>query len=1083
MINKPVIFFSFANSATAHLPLLKEESRQLMRAFSSLHDSGHLEVHREESITIEELPGILNRFNQRVCLFHYAGHADGQVLLLEDGSAHASGLAQLLSQQKENLALVFLNGCATLSQVNQLLELGVKAVIATSIPIEDPKATKFAGWFYQSLVEQRTLKSAFEYASAALQMKNKSIKKPGITELRGIVQQEEEDIPWGLYYPEGQPEVLNWRLTDAMENPFLGLPPLPATIGFPKKPFKGLDYFTRDEARIFFGRGTWVQDLYSRLTDKNTDPVLLLCGQSGVGKSSLLHAGLWPRLEAAGWEVNYCRKSHISYLAKHITQISREASGNTLWVFDQFEELITLHPFHSIEYLAEFIDKLKEAFPYSSNKILLSFRKEYVAEIEAELDKVEKLKDAYNRVYLEPIDRHGVIEVVKGLTLTGLHQKKYGLKIDVGLPELVANDITRDKQSNIAPALQILMTKMWEEAIQESSTKPHFRVALYERIKQEGLSLESHLRKVLEDLEGSQEDKKRNWVHSGLILDFLNFFVTPKLTAAEHFFEAYGADTGKPAIKKVYGHIEELLSLILFLQDKFLLTENAGDGASQPRKYRLAHDALGPVVRNMFDASELPGQQAWRIINAKGGFVLEQGDTRRFSESDNEVIQKGLHGMPDLSEALKKKIEDDAEFYLARRKDDFDLAYTATERSIENLEYERALKSLHRAQRTRLYSERLYKKAVEIPFPLAFLKYKAKLEESIQLILSIPNGQSINWHKLQDNLKELPEENLFEEVKHWMQKQGKGLYDTMRKRFLPNLVEVPGGTFEMGIEGEEQAFYREGPAHLVSIDPFKIADTPVTFWQYGLYCLDTKRDLPRDSGFGRGNRPVINLSWYEAIAYTNWLSKQCGYSAVYRLTELPSDLNDLHQIQIIWEEVTDWGANGFRLPTEAEWEFAASAKIEKGCTELKKWRFGNGKDTANPDEINFDASSLNNSYAVDKGWMKAIEKDRFLSATTPVKQFAKSNKNPFGLHEMSGNVYDWCWDRFSGDLSDQPDKYFEECKRKGTAHNPRGAKSGDYRVVRGGSWIDLARGCRSCYRYRHEPIFRYGYIGFRIARS
>ena len=383
------------------------------------------------------------------------------------------------------------------------------------------------------------------------------------------------------------------------------------------------------------------------------------------------------------------------------------------------------------------------------------------------------------------------------------------------------------------------------------------------------------------------------------------------------------------------------------------------------------------------------------------------------------------------------------------------------------MEFAEVVTNLDIAQREGLHTEKILDLADELPYPLSFLQSKQKLMEVFDLLLNIANGQKEKWAALKEKVQYLPKENLFLELEDWLRQKEDPLYQKMRERYFPQLVKIPGGTFEMGAKGKEQAFDREGPAHKITVDAFHMADTPVTWWQYGLYCLATGRAIPRDSGFGRANRPMINVSWYEALAYTNWLSLQQGLRPVYQLEDIPHDPNDLHRANIDWQGKTDWGADGYRLPTEAEWEFAASAKFEKnliGGTKVKKWRFGNGKDIIDPDEINFDASSLSNDWVVNKKWMQEIRKDKFRAATTAVKTFAASNENPFGVYDLSGNVYEWCYDWFSGNLSDQTDQYYQACKKQGTVRNPRGAKSGSYRVVRGGSWSDVALACRSSYR-------------------
>lgn len=228
---KPTVALTFANCNNAHLHLLKSESSQLNQILSPLHDKGAIEVYREESTRIEDLANIFNRFNQRICIFHYAGHAGGEGLKLEEGNAYAKGLAALLQQQANKISLVFLNGCSTLGQVDQLMKLGIKAVIATSAPIEDAKAVEFSTWFYQALSVKRSLMEAFDFASACLITKYKDIPQSPRIEYRDFLVDLKEDgsysspaLPWGLYVNEEHETILNWRMPDSPIQRFLADP-------------------------------------------------------------------------------------------------------------------------------------------------------------------------------------------------------------------------------------------------------------------------------------------------------------------------------------------------------------------------------------------------------------------------------------------------------------------------------------------------------------------------------------------------------------------------------------------------------------------------------------------------------------------------------------------------------------------------------------------------------------------------------------------------------------------------------------------------------------------------------------------
>lgn len=213
----PTIVFAFANDADKHLPLLKMESMLLMKHLGPLHDQGIIELYREESATLQDIIDIFDRFGRRISIFHFGGHAGEQELITETGKAHASGIAKLLQQQRENLSLVFLNGCSTLPQVDRLLEMGIKAIIATSVPIEDERAKAFAGWFYQALAGGQTLGEAFSFASASLQAKYGKEESPEIIEYRGIGLESSSDrvFPWGLYVRKKEKKVLEWRITQS----------------------------------------------------------------------------------------------------------------------------------------------------------------------------------------------------------------------------------------------------------------------------------------------------------------------------------------------------------------------------------------------------------------------------------------------------------------------------------------------------------------------------------------------------------------------------------------------------------------------------------------------------------------------------------------------------------------------------------------------------------------------------------------------------------------------------------------------------------------------------------------------------
>lgn len=255
---------------------------------------------------------------------------------------------------------------------------------------------------------------------------------------------------------------------------------------------------------------------------------------------------------------------------------------------------------------------------------------------------------------------------------------------------------------------------------------------------------------------------------------------------------------------------------------------------------------------------------------------------------------------------------------------------------------------------------------------------------------------------------------------------------------LKYMLLVPGGTFEMGDVFDDGDAW-EKPVHTVTLSDFYIGKTEVTFAEYDIFCSATGRKKPSDAGWGRGKRPVINVSWYDAVAYCNWLSERQKLKKVYTISK---------------DTVTaDWSADGYRLPTEAEWEYAARSGG-------KRVRFGNGKDVADPSEINFAGSAPKTNYS---------RMGVFREKTVPVGSF---QPNDLGLHDMTGNVWEWCWDWLG-----------ENYYTKSASDNPNGPSSGYRRVLRGGSWGNPPDNVRVAYRNGRDPSSGDFDYGFRIARS
>lgn len=174
----PIIFLSFANHPDKHLPMLEKEVEQIENALQTYHDNRFIQVYKTESLSIDKLAHQADRFEGKIELFHYGGHANSQKLILRGGKGNIHGVVKLLiPDAKKAPKIVFLNGCSTKAQVQYFLDNGVQAVIATAVPIEDTKAVEFSTIFYKALGKGQTLESAFTKGIAYLQAKYDGFKE------------------------------------------------------------------------------------------------------------------------------------------------------------------------------------------------------------------------------------------------------------------------------------------------------------------------------------------------------------------------------------------------------------------------------------------------------------------------------------------------------------------------------------------------------------------------------------------------------------------------------------------------------------------------------------------------------------------------------------------------------------------------------------------------------------------------------------------------------------------------------------------------------------------------------------------
>jgi formylglycine-generating enzyme required for sulfatase activity len=245
---------------------------------------------------------------------------------------------------------------------------------------------------------------------------------------------------------------------------------------------------------------------------------------------------------------------------------------------------------------------------------------------------------------------------------------------------------------------------------------------------------------------------------------------------------------------------------------------------------------------------------------------------------------------------------------------------------------------------------------------------------------------------------------------------------------------------------ESSLDYGASPVHQVSLSTYYISHTEINWGLWDSVVTWGKNhgynDLPngRKGNYGNYDHPVSEVNWFDAIKWCNALSEMDGYAPVYYINNSQATIYKVGEISIDNSSVK-WDANGYRLPTEAEWEFAA-----RGGSLSKNYIYSGS------DSINYVAWYFSNS-------------------DTNTHPTGTKLSNEINLYDMSGNVYEWCWDWYG--------KY-----NYMAVIDPQGSSIGSERVLRGGSFLSYySASCRVTDRYaKSVPEMRYKEFGFRIVK-
>lgn len=939
-------------------------------------------------------------------------------------------------------------------------------------------------------------------------------------------------------------------------------PPYPSTPSGRPYRYPGVQPFTTAQSEVFFGRDQDIADLYRLI---RREALVVLYGKSGLGKSSLLNAGIVPHsLSAAEYEPVVIKfgawtegKSDTPLdLTKAFLNAGQAPSptlqpllpeedslwrcaknrqlngaGRPLLLFDQFEELFT-YPEAAIQaFRQELAELLHTELPLRYRRLLDAGAAPALSE--AEEDALETPLEA-RIVFAIRSDRMHLLHQLAD-TLPNILRHLYELRAlrpedaraAIVEPAQKAGEFCTPSFTWAAPALTNLLGYLQDpdddnrvEAILLQLLCQYFEEKLVE--KQSLTQIEArHLGEFEQIIENYYHDKlgslpnaqsrsaARKLIEEGLVLEgenirlslheaqithqyhvnseLLERLVNSRLLRAEPFLR--GGYTYELAHDRLVAPVlrakqERLAQEAILAAEQARVAKEQELAEERRKRQRVTWLAVAGFV--LTGVALVAALWAWRQSGIAKQALIKADEAKSEALDSAAVAQKqrGLalkaqeQSLRDAELAREKTLEAernlklaDANLALAKREEERARAALeqvkkekdatenqrrlaeennrkaqekAREAAEERDKAEQALRNLEKASADVVRA--ILKEADRYILQMDYANALIKIQEAANLnAAKIEVGNSLLelafWHAETENFprvtalldsaalylgksitsKGLPTTNEQQELKKRFRSLIGELHpeklNTLMQRYYPveaNMAKVGEGKFNLkGVD--------------VSISTFLLSKTEVTYWQWGLYCAAKKQGMEKPGWGSEGNNPAVLVSWYDAVNYCNWVSSQLGFDQVYKITN--------ENIQI------NWNAKGFRLPTDAEWEYAARG---------------------GPNQQTFEYSGSNDPNEV--GWT-------YENAGSHTHPIANKKANSLGLFDMSGNVWEWCWD------------WYGETYDLNQNNNPKGPDKGSVRVLRGGSWFNDAIDARVAYRSRDFPVRRSHDFGFRLARQ
>lgn len=587
----------------------------------------------------------LQLLEEEIAIFHFDGHAHDFQRLLDAGQAMGIFLPSYLANLP-HLGLVCLNYCSSPKFIDPLRDAGINTIVGSSHSQRYKQIVEFAVAFYRLLLlANRPPQVAYEEAIriAEIQAGVQPYYAVFFHNRRDQSPQGDETIIIGLQTEEGQqhddeamptpspdpssgasgprtpsppnipPTSTSPPNTPAPNTPpssallsdvpasyasslsNSSLPPLPPDLGLPNQPFPGANPYQRADARVFFGRNKEIVQLHHRLTLPTAPPLLLLHGQAGVGKSSLLTAGLLPRLEER-YVIRQLTGSQIPRLYDALCQIVQSPSPaeiterfwsslltpqpqTILLVVDQIEmQLFSANASDQFD-LAQFFTAvgmlLRTVSATTPHRIIFSLRETSLSRL-YDLPFAPFLQSYAQDFALNRLDEMAVQNILDGFTQSLALSNRYQLTMENGLAQRVSTILAQDPNSSIAPFLQAILLRLWREAL--ITTPRHLSLDRYNQL----LGADTLLHAFLDAQLGELRNRRPPVVDSGQAVVLLAYHTS-----------GLGAINGR-TVEEIRHHLPEwnvraISKLIALLTDLYLLTEVIGVGG---QRTHLGHQLL-----------------------------------------------------------------------------------------------------------------------------------------------------------------------------------------------------------------------------------------------------------------------------------------------------------------------------------------------------------------------------------------------------------------------------------------------------------------------------------------------------------